>query len=332
MEISNGLVKRFLEGTCTPGEKEQVLAYFRKYPEKMQFYLTDKSWEDFQPDNSIQTPGVKMWEVINRQHRGLYLVYSTGAPAKKNDAAPQQVIAVVTKQEDQDKPRLQRVINEQPVSSSCHLPDGSVVKLKPHSSISFDSLFADKTRDIYLEGEAVFTVKKDKQRPFIVHSKNLTTTALGTVFTVNDRHSAFTVIRLHSGRIVIRKEEHAAGRFNEVFLSPGQQLKVDKGSFTAKLTEMIVHKTVRDTAVKLAPGIMKFSKQPLTEVFSQLQSNYKIIIQYNEEQIRNMDFTGIYDPSKTTVQSFLETLCLLNDLSLTKDVSGDVFTIQVSKQ
>src|SRR5690606_18082388 len=64
------------------------------------------------------------------------------------------------------------------------LPDGSKVTLNSNSSISYTEGFTESTREIKLKGEAFFQVTKDPARPFIVHTGNIATTALGTSFNI----------------------------------------------------------------------------------------------------------------------------------------------------
>ncbi|MBN1416990.1 MAG: FecR family protein [Bacteroidales bacterium] len=72
-----------------------------------------------------------------------------------------------------------------PYGSKSHmtLPDGSSVWLNAGSKIVYSSQYGIRNRDLKLEGEAHFTVLKAKQ-PFMVHTKNLTVAAIGTVFNI----------------------------------------------------------------------------------------------------------------------------------------------------
>jgi ferric-dicitrate binding protein FerR (iron transport regulator) len=64
------------------------------------------------------------------------------------------------------------------------LPDGSVVTLNGGSKIEIKESFGVSTRDIYLEGEAFFDVKHNKDLPFIVHTPAMDVEAVGTAFNV----------------------------------------------------------------------------------------------------------------------------------------------------
>lgn len=65
------------------------------------------------------------------------------------------------------------------------LPDGTEVWLNAGSSITYPLSFAADRREVYIEGEAFFDVKKDRNRPFIVYAEETSITVLGTQFNVS---------------------------------------------------------------------------------------------------------------------------------------------------
>lgn len=345
MQISNRLIEKFLSGDCTEEEKEIIADHFKNDPETFVQYLTEKSWETFQPDAKVAVPSDKMLQYIDGNIRtkhvrrlnpvwiaaasviiiaGIFSLYQLYAPLEKNAIAKEDNNKIEVLREKQSA--LKTIANNTSKSSSCSLPDGSTVKLGANSSISFDENFTNNKRDVFLKGEGVFTVAKDKSRPFTVHSQTLAVTALGTVFGVNDRSATTETVHLYSGKIVIRKEKDVAADFKDVYLSPGQLFQLNKENFVAVVSEMPKVKT--SPVVPRVKPVMNFNKESIAEILTQLQKEEKLTIDYNGDAIKNMDFTGTFDPSKTTIESFLETLCLLNDLTLTK-TDDHHFAIQV---
>ena len=67
--------------------------------------------------------------------------------------------------------------------SSVILPDGSNVWLNAGSRMKYYRSFDVESREVFLEGEAYFDVKREKY-PFIVHTSHLDIQVLGTVFNV----------------------------------------------------------------------------------------------------------------------------------------------------
>lgn len=65
------------------------------------------------------------------------------------------------------------------------LPDGSRVWLNSNTRIEYPQNFADKRRDVEIDGEAYFEVTHDAKKPFVVHtSEKEQIEVLGTRFYV----------------------------------------------------------------------------------------------------------------------------------------------------
>src|SRR5690606_22131582 len=65
------------------------------------------------------------------------------------------------------------------------LADGTKAWLNAGSSLVFPSNFAKDQRVVEASGEVFFEVAKDKERPFIVRSKEFDIRVLGTVFNLS---------------------------------------------------------------------------------------------------------------------------------------------------
>jgi transmembrane sensor len=81
------------------------------------------------------------------------------------------------------------------------LADGSEVTLNSKTKVRM-RLTDEQRRIELLEGQALFRVAKDPQRPFIVHSGDTAVRAVGTVFDVY-RKSSETVVTVTEGRVSV---------------------------------------------------------------------------------------------------------------------------------
>jgi len=352
MRISKQLIELVLSGGGTEEDEEQVREFFRDHPETLAQYLTEGSWEGFQEDVEKGSPREKMLEVIEgkvgkaeggwgiavaaeeKRAPVRRLRYSWAAAAAvvivvvgairllngtksaatdvKPVAAVGQVVAVATG-------GLKTIENVTLKPQFYTLPDGSKVKLSGGSKISYNSPFINNRRDIYLEGEGIFTVAKDKARPFAVYSGNIVTTALGTVFRVNDRNKPVTTVQLYSGRVVVRGKS-----FSDMYLQPGEQALLNSSNFTVQIRK---EEAKVAAVVKPQPVVLTFTKESLAEIFNQLQKECAVAITYDAANMQNMEFTGVFNSGKETLESFLSTMCEINDLTLKKTGSKS-FTIQ----
>ena len=84
---------------------------------------------------------------------------------------------------------------------SITLADGSTVDLNARSKLRVEFSGAERRVEL-LDGQALFEVARDQQRPFIVHSGDATVRAVGTQFDVYRKESGTTITVLE-GRVAV---------------------------------------------------------------------------------------------------------------------------------
>ncbi len=303
-------------------------------PDKLAKDLTDESWESFIPDNREIAPTEKLRSHIEQN------IGTMHAPVKSIRRTMWIAAASVTllagigicllpgKNPEAQKPAVasapspaipapherKSIANRSQKVKTIFLADGSKVELTAASSLSFNQPFINGRRDIYLAGAAVFNVKKDNAHPFIVHAKGISTTVLGTVFSISDKQTRFTTVRLYSGKVVVKKDNDRS--FKDVYLSPGQQLVINKETFSVQIKQPASVVTKKDSTLSTPLQVMDFDNRPLEEIFTLLQKTYNTTISFDPASVRKMSFTGKLNRSRESLESFLHTLCDLNELSL----------------
>ena len=121
------------------------------------------------------------------------------------------------------------------------LPDGSRVYLHAGSSLKFPTKFNDSIRLVELKGEAYFAVAKNKEKPFVVKTRTMQTTVLGTEFNVKAQGTADDNVVLVSGSVSVA----AAG--TRLIVKPGQMLKVGSdGRLTVEEVDVTPYTLWRD--------------------------------------------------------------------------------------
>ena len=108
------------------------------------------------------------------------------------------------------------------------MEDGTVILLKPNSSIEYPAKFSAVDRKVTLKGEAFFDVTKDKNRPFIISTSELTVKVLGTSFNVMAYEGAKEIsVAVKTGKVsVVKSKDEVTNRpqLNEVILTPNQEV------------------------------------------------------------------------------------------------------------
>ncbi|CAN5525731.1 hypothetical protein BH23BAC1_BH23BAC1_20000 [soil metagenome] len=167
------------------------------------------------------------------------------------------------------------------------LPDSSKITLNANSTIAFKKNWkTGQIREVWLEGEAFFEVKKQKLEPdlpkakFVVHANELNVEVLGTEFNVNNRRGLVKVI-LNSGEIKLNSKSE------KILMKPGDMVEYSP-------TEKFIQKLVEPeklTSWRFQKII--FDKATLHEISQVIEDNYGVSIEFSEASLANRNFTGV---------------------------------------
>ncbi|MFR7876595.1 MAG: FecR family protein [Butyricimonas paravirosa] len=141
------------------------------------------------------------------EHQGVYSSENAGVEIV-NDTVTGKVSYHVNETGMEDSLVFNTLIVPKGGEYSLELPDGTVVWVNSESALRFPEKFTSNRREVFLEGEAYFEVKKDANRPFYVHTEAGKVRVLGTAFNVcaysNDRFWQTTLVE---GSVMINQEE-----------------------------------------------------------------------------------------------------------------------------
>lgn len=166
------------------------------------------------------------------------------------------------------------------------LPDATRVTLHPGSRLRYAGGLAGARREVHLEGEAFFQVHKDPRHPFLVFTKQLVTTVLGTSFDVKAYPGgAQALVAVREGKVAVQPRQAAqldatpahpakAG----VLLLPNQQVVYSVASHH-------LHKALVDKPVVLVPQAFEFEERPVPEVLAALEKAYGVDILYDKQKL-----------------------------------------------
>ncbi|MFC4094879.1 FecR family protein [Euzebyella saccharophila] len=194
--------------------------------------------------------------------------------------------------------------------SIIQLSDGSTVWINSGSRFVYPAVFTKEKREVYIEGEAIFEVAHNENRPFIVNSENQKIEVLGTVFNVNnyaDEGLAFTVLK--SGSVQISYARNASETYTENF-------KIEPGSYAGynKKTNSISSKKVDvERYFSWREGVLIFKNDNLKTIMRRLSRYYNIDITIDSEKLANETFSGYLD-LKDDVEEVIETIKKTTDL------------------
>lgn len=178
-------------------------------------------------------------------------------------------------------PEMRDIATARGQSATVTLGDGSRVVVGFDSRLRFAEGFGGARRDVYLEGEALFEVRHDSLRPFVVHTARATATDLGTTFVVRDYASDSSVtVAVREGIVAFdrtTRDSMAASLSSTtasgVTINPGEFAQLQgTGTITARRGPI-------DDFFAWTESRLVFRNAPLADVATTLERWYDVDIQ-----------------------------------------------------
>lgn len=358
--MTNELFEKYLKGACTPEEKKSVMAWLQQQDRSALDEVLQQRWQQ----SGEQMPAAEtrlLWQSLARQLPVAEPLPAGGRLIKtwfrrlsvaaailllaasvvvwyqhqQHTAAATAVLPL--KKDTLTTPAMHWVTvrNDAPMRKTVTLEDGSVAILNRHAAIQYQRGFEPHQRKIMLSGTAFFTVAKDKQRPFSVHSGDIVTTAIGTAFSVTWRDAGSPVlVQLYEGKVRVQQTPAAASGnpVAAVYLLPGEQCSYQRTDRRMAVTRFSRLKEAQEATVAGAPedalkDTLLFNNKPLAAVLQQLQQRYNTTIQYKDKEIADIYFSGKVVKTDS-LQMVLRIIAQMNALQLNQQ-NGQ---FQLSKQ
>ncbi|UYQ95007.1 FecR domain-containing protein [Chitinophaga horti] len=212
------------------------------------------------------------------------------------------------------------VIHAPTAQKTIWLEDSSEVFLYAGSTLGYDSSYNMLSRKLVLNGSARFTVKKDKNRPFVVYTKNNMTTALGTVFEVTATGDS-TIVYLLEGAVKVQALN--GGNKEQVILAPQQRALTYNRQTTVMRDggEKLLASSSKRSKAAGKTGNLTFKQVTLVKVLTTLEHKYKVNIEFDKAELAGMLFTGTFQEHEE-LQSILEIIAKINNLTITTNNQG----------
>lgn len=341
--LYNELLKKYLEGTINPEEQEKLFKIGATFnmdellAEQMEAdWMTDLQVEDDLPvdisEKIVHTiltseentnrlfikPG---WNILYQKLAiaATFLIFVLGSLFFYNDST--KSVSKITFESFVPENNLKK-INYSNGTQQIALEDGSIIQLKPNSSLSYPAHFSSDKRVVYLTGEAFFVISKNPNKPFLVYYDDIITRVLGTSFSIKTNPKTKNVeVSVKTGRVQVSENilmtsaMTADEKPKSVILVPNQKamFNIVHREFETTLADTIHSLALSDTEkyIRNKGGLHSFVfEKPtgLKQIFSLLESVYGIEIVVENENIYNCVFTG--DISSQEMLRKLNIVCL----------------------
>lgn len=199
--------------------------------------------------------------------------------------------------------------------STITLGDGTKVWLNAGSRLIYPSRFVDRTREVYLMGEAFFEVKENEKQPFVVKTHDVKVEVLGTRFNVTAYPEDFAVQTVLAEGSVVLNKTGAGKREKGLILEPGYLAEYNKKTGQTKTQKVNV-----DEYTLWTGGLFSFSNTDFNRITKKLERYYNIQFQYDDPFKGGIQVSGKLDVTKekAEVLNYLELLTGLQILEISE--------------
>lgn len=153
------------------------------------------------------------------------------------------------------------------------LPDSSELWINSGTTIKYPKKFEGNQRNVYLNGEAYFSVTRNPKKPFVVHTKRINVKVLGTKFNVKAyAGDENTVTTLTSGKVEVNTQANQVAT-----LKPNEQLIINNKTSHKSIKRV----SIEETTAWLS-GQMIFTNTSLNEIFQTLERKFDVTIKIDK--------------------------------------------------
>lgn len=222
-----------------------------------------------------------------------------------------------------DKEQINKVIIPYGKKTMIILSDGTKVWLNAGSQLVYPSTFLGKNRQVMLVGEAFFDVRKNTERPFIVHAADMSVQVLGTRFDIcayPEDKLIQTV--LEEGKVNLQYSVKGIfKRDYSIEMHPNQMVEMEKASGEARTKMVDVSKYV-----SWKEGMLEFEKVDLVRALKQVERYYNVKIYLADPMLGSYKLSGKLD-LKDVPEEVLNVIKLTVPIDWQKKSNGDFIII-----
>ncbi|MBM1105755.1 FecR domain-containing protein [Aurantibacter crassamenti] len=180
------------------------------------------------------------------------------------------------------------------------LSDGSKVILNSGSKLRYPVAFIKgEPRNVYLDGEAYFSVAKNKEQPFTVITDQMNTRVYGTKFNVSsykNENNTSTVLIEGSVGVYNTNQEHE-NELKNMKIEPGQRATIENNAIEIDQVNVDKH-------IAWAQGQLLFINDEFEVITKELERHFNIKIDNQVPQLHNKRFTGTF--TKESINQILK--------------------------
>ncbi|HEY0175916.1 MAG TPA: FecR domain-containing protein [Pedobacter sp.] len=314
------LIKKYLDGNCTAEETQIVESWYQSQKnEQALFYKGDPERIQHSSAQSLQ----KIRDRITA-HKELENNPQPSFRISRTWLAAAAVILVFLisglylYQGFNGTPAVKYSEITAPTGQVIHvtLSDHTSIWLNACSRLKYPQTMNGKNREVYLEGEAYFDVFHDASKPFLVHTHQLTTTVLGTAFSVTAyRDMPTQTVTVARGKVQVASDKRVLG-----LLTPDKRVDYDNKSGESYFSD------VSATAVtSWKDGKLQFENQNMQDIAARLDRWYGYSFKFANLRAMGCRYTASFN-NKIPLSNLLEVMKAISRLNYKIDPAKKTVT------
>ncbi|MCF6361480.1 MAG: DUF4974 domain-containing protein [Cyclobacteriaceae bacterium] len=169
------------------------------------------------------------------------------------------------------------------------LSDGTHIFLNAGTKLKYPKAFSSKgTREVFLDGEAYFSVTENKANPFVVSTDKMSVQVLGTTFNVssykNEHNTSATLVE---GSVAVYETGEKYSKNESTTIVPGQQVSLKEEVFT-------VHEVNIKKHIAWTEGKLYFVNDRFENIIKEMERHYNVEIINKHTALNKVRYNGTF--------------------------------------
>ncbi|MDD2437299.1 MAG: FecR domain-containing protein [Massilibacteroides sp.] len=185
------------------------------------------------------------------------------------------------------------------------LEDGSIVYLSDNAKLNYPSRFDNNRREVYLEGDALFDVSGNKERPFLINTQDIQVEVLGTSFYIQDGGNNKFELAVRRGVVRVKQKKNGL----ETLVQAGETVRLISGSLHLNPTK---NKDVFDSFTRK----IQFKDESIGNILQVINKEFDKITLETTPELSKRPLTVTF--SNNSPERVAQLICLALDLKYTE--------------
>ena len=314
--MNRELLQRYVEGDISDGDAARVVEWLDGDQSRVDEYLVLHKLHDITVLHATEAPALagkrtklrKVGIEIAKIAAVIVAVIAVGRLIPSTDVPPTEPVAMQTLY----VPAGQR--------ARVDLPDGTKVWVNAQSTLIYPVDFGRDSgrREVTLDGEALFDVEADEQRPFYVNTPAMKVEVTGTEFNVLAySSSAVSHIALLEGKAALYTPDGGELLYT---MNPADHVILSEN-------DLRVSPIMNYDYFRWSEGLICFSNETVREIFDKLELYFDTTIDVEREGMLDFRYTGKFR-TKDGIEQVLKTIQLEHRFRYEKDTPNNRITIK----